>query len=101
MNAVACKWKNETFEGFWFLTNFLREEGFQEKAVKTITEDLTKQYEIYRGVLGKLFTPHFVVSSLGSGSGANIDIFHPITQEKIGYVSFVIDEDKNVEICPF
>jgi hypothetical protein len=102
MNAVACvKWKNETFAGFWFLTNFLREEGFQEQAVKTLTADLTKQYEAYRGVNGKLFTPQFVVNASERSSGANIVLLHPVSGEKVAHVSFVIDEAKQIEICPF
>lgn len=102
MYAVAAvKWKNETFQGFWFLTNFLREEGLDECARKTLINDLTEQYEKYCGKLGKHFGPSFTVSTEEKPAFARIEIYQPGKAEKIGETLFILEEDKSVSILPF
>lgn len=100
MSAVAVKWKNETFQGFWFLTNFLRGEGLQENAVKEVIADLTQQYDKYRGPMGKDFCPTFLATTVRDNLG-DIEMFQPISEEKIGSTTFVLENDGCILICPF
>lgn len=100
MSAVAIKWNNQTFQGFWFLTNFLRGEGLQEKAVQEVIGDLTRQYETYRGPTGKDFGPSFEVCTDKENLG-HISMRQPISEEEIGVTAFVIEDGGCVVICPF
>lgn len=100
MSAVAIRWKNETFQGFWFLTNFLREERLQETAVQEIIKDITDQYEKYRGQGGKQFGPTFRVSMPRDDVGF-VAMHHPITDEEIGNTFFHIHDDTSIELIPF
>lgn len=100
MTVVSIKWKNETMTGFWFLTNFLRNEGIQETSVVEIIKDLTQQYEKYIGPGGKHFGPTIKVETINDHT-AHIEIFQPVSEEKIGDVMFVIGEEYKIEIVPF
>ncbi len=103
MSAVACvKWKNQSFEGFWFLTNFLREEGVKEKPRKEIIDDLTRQYEhhITTKGNGRYFGPGFIATS--EVDSASIKMCNPATSELIGDVNLsLVDGIENASIIPF
>ena len=100
MSAVAIKLNNETFQGFWFLTNYLRKEGLQEEAVMNVVGDLTQQYDAYRGPGGKDFGPTFKTEMPREHCGM-IKMYQPVSEEQIGDVMFAINENGSVEIVPF
>lgn len=99
MTAVAVKWTATDLTGFWFMTNFLREEGLDDFAVKKVMDDLTEQYEKYRGS-GRDFGPIFKVSA-ARDDVAHIEMLQPITEERIGDIMFNITERGDVNILPF
>lgn len=59
--ASILRWNAQEFQGFWFLTNFLNNEGIDEPTRHEIVHALTDQYESFR--LGQVnknpFNPYF------------------------------------------
>jgi hypothetical protein len=105
MSSIAVKW-NQTFEGFWWLANFLREEEIPEKMRLEITEDLTRQYDKYRGEGGKHFGPLFQAKTQETRSGTGvlgtITMQQPISLEQIGQVGLNLSDGvEHIDILPF
>lgn len=101
--AVKLNWTNVQLHGFWFVTNFLRGEGFDDFAVKTIMDDLTEQYDKYR--LSKIETRHFGPDfEFENGEQpyiGKIRMFDPQCKHCIGETCVKIEDDGRASILPF
>jgi hypothetical protein len=97
---AAVKWSNQSFAGFWFLSNFLREEGVKEEACRVIVDDLTKQYDIYCTFIKKTFGPTFHIGM--DGESGLIRMCMPSTGDEIGHAHISFNEGvENAYIVPF
>ena len=103
MSTVAVKWSNVELHGFWFVTNFLREEGLDDFGVKVVMDDLNMQYEKYRKSLTNRndFGPDFKFDTEYKSYIGRIQMFDPITKQCFGESHVCIEDDRSVSILPF
>ena len=101
--AVKLNWTNVQLHGFWFVTNFLRGEGFDDFAVKTIMDDLTEQYDKYRlsKVETRHFGPDFKFDTEHKPYIGKIEMFDSITKQCFGETIVCFDDNGGVSILPF
>ena len=101
--AVKLNWTNVQLHGFWFVTNFLREEGLDDFAVKTVIDDLTEQYDKHRldQVGQKHFGPDFVFENGEQPYIGKIRMFDPQSKQCIGETCVKVEEDGGASILPF
>lgn len=101
--AVKLNWTNVQLHGFWFVTNFLREEGLDDFAVKTVVDDLTEQYDAYRNKQAgaKHFGPDFTFANTEKPYIGLVQMFEPQSKKMIGQTHVCIDESGGASILPF
>lgn len=103
-SAIQVNW-SENFEGSWFLTNFLRNEGVDEAVVKQIDTEVNGIYEGYRVRQneGRPFQPRILVHRGITAFVATIEVYHPKAgkEEFVGSVDICFHDDGTHTVIPF